>query len=434
MLRSQRAHLPDASIYHRQQQSVEQEIVRLQTEQMSLEDERSDLADIEAQVEASLRLVPLAEVEDGELRQMTTELLTDRGHYLDDLVADYESCMQTLTETDVTCRRLESAIRAYESYIDEHVLWIRSAKAVDLGFIEKTWNASRAFVSDRQWSRLTEFAVDDAQNHWLLYGLFLIVFCLILGVSGRLRRAIAELGDTAQRQLDSGIPLTLLATGLTIVMATAWPLFLWFVGWRLSYADLTLASALSPPILFCAAALWLVDAFRKLCRRRGVAESFLAWPQSIVRSLHANLLLYVAGGIPLSLIVGVAGRHNDGASSDSIGRLAFVSFCLLLAVMLRRIVRPSGAIIGDLLRSNPNSMMYRLRFLWYPLAVGSPLCLAVLALMGYQYTAEQLMIRLQLTMVLSIVLLITYTMLMQWMLAAKRNLAMKQARAGLCDK
>ncbi len=74
-------------------------------------------------------------------------------------------------------------------------------------------------------------------------------------------------------------------------------------------------------------------------------------------------------------------------------------------------------------------MMYRLRWLWYPLAVGSPLCLAVLALMGYQYTAEQLMIRLQLTLVLSIVLVITYTMLMQWMLAAKRSLAMKQARA-----
>ena len=176
-------------------------------------------------------------------------------------------------------------------------------------------------------------------------------------------------------------------------------------------------------------ALWLVDFFRKLCRKRGVAESFLAWPQSIVRSLHAILLLYVAGGIPLSFIVGVASGLDDGTSADSIGRLAFVSLCLLLAVMLRRMVRPSGAVIGDLLRSNPNSMMYRLRWLWYPLAVGSPLCLAVLALMGYQYTAQQLMIRLQLTLVLSIVLVISYTMLMQWMLAAKRSLAMKQARA-----
>jgi len=429
LLRSQRWHLPAARGYRLQQQAAEEDIVRLQTEQMPLEDDRSDLSDIEAQVEASLSLVPADVAANGELRQMTLELLSDRRHYLDDLLADYDSCLQTLAETDVTCRRLEKTIREYESYIDERVLWIRSATAVDSGFIQKTWESVQLFATHRQWGPLAEFIVLDVQVYWPLYGLVLIAFGLIIGLNRRMRRYVTELGDTAQKQLDSGIPLTLLATALTVVMATAWPMLLWFVGLRLSYADLNLASALSLAFLLCAAALWLVDSFRKLCRKRGVAESFLAWPQSIVRSLHANLLLYVAGGIPLSFIVGTASRLDDGTSTDSIGRLAFVSFCLLLAVMLRRIVRPSGAIIGDLLRSNPNSMMYRMRWLWYPLAVGSPLCLAVLALMGYQYTAEQLMIRLQLTLVLSIVLVITYTMLMQWMLAAKRSLAMKQARA-----
>ncbi|MEJ7591789.1 MAG: mechanosensitive ion channel domain-containing protein [Planctomycetaceae bacterium] len=429
LLRSQRSHLPAARGYRRQQQTAEQDIVRLPTEQMPLEDERSDLGDIEAQVEASLGLTSADAAANGQLREMTVELLSDRRHYLDDLLADYDSCLQTLAETDVTCRRLETTIREYESYIDERVLWIRSATAIDSGFIQKTWESVQSFATHRQWRPLARFMVQDAQVYRPLYGLILMAFGLIIGLSRRMRRFVAELGDTAQQQLDSGIPLTLLATILTVVMATAWPMLLWFVGSRLSYADMNLASALSLAFLFCAAALWLVDSFRKLCRKRGVAESFLAWPKSIVRSLHANLLLYVAGGIPLSFIVGTASRLDDGTSTDSVGRLAFVSFCLLLAVMLRRIVRPSGAIIGDLLRSSPNSMMYRLRWLWYPPAVGSPLCLAVLALMGYQYTAEQLMIRLQLTLVLSIVLLITYTMLMQWMLAAKLRLATKQARA-----
>ena len=429
LLRSQRSHLPAARGYRRQQQAAEQDIVRLQTEQMPLEDERSDLGDMEAQVEASLSLISANDAVNDELRQMTVELLSDRRQYLDDLLADYDSCLQTLAETDVTCRRLETTICDYESYIDERVLWIRSASAVDSGLIQKTWASVQSFATHRQWRPLVKFMVHDARVYWPLYGLFLIAFGLIIGLSRRMRRFVAELGDTAQKQLDSGIPLTLLATALTVVMATAWPMLLWFVGSRLSYADMNLASALSLAFQLCATALWLVDSFRKLCRKRGVAESFLGWPQSIVRSLHANLLLYVAGGIPLSFIVGTASRLDDGTSTDSVGRLAFVSFCLLLAVMLRRIVRPSGAIIGDLLRSSPDSMMYRLRWLWYPLAVGSPLCHAVLALMGYQYTAEQLMIRLQLTLVLSIVLLIIYTMLMQWMLAAKRSLAMKQARA-----
>ncbi len=429
LLRNQRSHLPKPADYRRQQITAEQDIVRLQTEQMPLEDERNDLSDIESQVENSLSLVSAGDAENGELRQMTLELLTDRRQYLDDLLADYDSCLLTLGETDVTCRRLETTIYEYQSYIDERVLWIRSAAAVDPGLIGRMLDAIRMFTSHRQWNAVWNFVIDDVLTYWPLYGMLLSGFAAIVILSRRMRQTVAALGADAQKQMGSGTQLMLLATGLTIIMAAAWPMVLWFAGWRLSFADLNLASALSVAFKFCAAALWLVDSCRKLCRSRGVAESFLEWPQPIVRSLHSNLLLYVAGGIPLSFIVGVASRLDEGMSADSVGRLAFVSLCLLMAVMLRRIVRPSGAVIGDLLRSNANSMMYRLRWVWYPFAIGSPLCLAALALMGYQYTAEQLMIRLQLTFVLSMVLVITYTMLMQWMLAAKRSLAMKQARA-----
>ncbi|MBC7965695.1 MAG: hypothetical protein H7Z17_07180, partial [Fuerstia sp.] len=102
LLRSQRSHLPAARSFRRQQQAAEQDIVRLQTEQMPLEDERSDLGDIETQVEASLKLISVDNAANGELRQMTLEMLSDRRQYLDDLLADYDSCLQTLAETDVT--------------------------------------------------------------------------------------------------------------------------------------------------------------------------------------------------------------------------------------------------------------------------------------------------------------------------------------------
>lgn len=429
LLRSQRAHLPEAAEYHRRQIEAEQDIVRLQSEQMPLEDERNDLGDIQAQADLTLSMNGSGGADDAQMREMTVELLTDRREYLDDLLADYDSCLLTLSETDVACRRLETMIREYESYIDERVLWIRSAPAIGFDFPSRMWDSAQSFVSHRQWAPLARFVVADMQTGWPLYGLFAAGFGLILGLNYRGRRIVAQLGETSQKQMDSGIPLTLLATALTTLMSSGWPALLCFVGWRISRAGMDLASALAVAFYFCAGALWLVDTFRTMCRRRGVADSFLGWEPAVVRNLHANLLLYVAGGIPLSFIVGTAGHLDEGTSADSVGRLAFISFCLLLAVMLWRIVRPTGPVIGNVLRASPNSLMYRLRWLWYPMAVGSPLCLAVLACLGYQYTAEQLMIRLQLTLVLSIVILITYSMLMQWMLTAKRNLAMKQARA-----
>jgi len=429
LLRSQRAQLPDPDDYRRRQLDAEVDIVRLQTEQMPLQDERNELGDIEARVESTLREPASGNAVDSELRQMSFELLTDRRQYLDDLLADYSTCLQTLGETDVACRRLETIIRDYETYIDERVLWIRSAPAVEFGFLQRTLTTAQSFVAHREWRSLWTFMINDAQEYWPLYSIFLVGIGLIFGLTHRARKFITHLGETAEKQLDAGIPLALLATGLTVILASAWPTLLWFLGWRLSGAGLHLSSALSSALTFCAAAVWIVDSFRTLCRKNGVTISFLAWPRTIVRSLHANLLLYLCAGVPLSFIVVAAGKLDEGSSADSVGRLAFVVFCLLLAVILRRMVRPTGPVIGDLLRSNPNSLMFRLRWLWYPLAVGSPLSLALLALMGYQYTAEQLMLRLQLTLGLSFLLVMIYTMVMQWMLAARRSLALKQARA-----
>ena len=428
LLRNQRIHLPDVSTYRLQQYSAEQDIIRLQTEQMQLEDERSDLGDIQSQVDETLELIAPNESASPELRQMTLELLSDRRKYLDNLIADYESCVQTLSETDSACRRLESMVVDYERYIDERIFWIRSAPAVEPAFFARSFRMLQAILLHKEWGPLTEFLFADAQSNLLLYGLCTVGFLTFLALRRKARKLISQLAEMSSKQIDAGIRLTLFATVLATVMAAILPLLMWFVSWRISQSELNLAVSFSHAMSYSAGAFWIVNTFRQMCRRNGVAELFLEWPQSIVRNVHSNLLIYLTGGIPLSILVIATGSLDGGVGSDSAGRLAFLCLCLLLAITLRRVVRPTIPAISDLLRSSPASVMYRLRWVWYTVAVGAPLSLAVLALMGYQYTAEQLMIRIQWTLCLSIVLLIAYTIVMQWMLAAKRSLALKQAR------
>jgi potassium efflux system protein len=429
LLRNQRSHLPDADEFDRRQAEAEVEIVRLQTEQMSLEDDRSELGDIEARVDLELRLNGEDEAMQTRLRQMTLDLLTDRRQYLDDLLADYDACLQTLSEIDVVCRRLQTTIKRYEEYIDERVLWIRSAAPVNSTLIMRTWSDVLSFLSHRQWSPLLGHLYEDAATYWPLYGVCGLLLLLILVLNQQIRRFLLRTGELRNRPLESGIPLALMITALAVVRSSAWPAGLLFAGWRLSLSGLDLALALGHGFDYCAYSLWVVESARVLCRENSVAVKFLEWPVAIARSLRANLLFYIACGIPLCLVVVTTENLGDGSGTESIGRLAFVLFCGLLAFLLRKLVRPSGILLGSLLRSNTNSLMYRIRWIWYPLAVGSPLLLAGLALMGYLYTAEQLMIRLQLTLVLSFVLIFSYSMLMQWMLAARRNLAIRQARA-----
>ncbi len=428
LLRNQRNHLPEVGTYRLKRQAAEQDIIRLQTEQMQMEDERNDLGVIQLQVDETLELIAPDNSAGPELRNMTLELLSDRRKYLDNLIADYESCIQTLSETDSACRRLEVMVLDYERYIDERIFWIRSAPAVTPAFFGSSFRMMQSILEHKDWAPLIGFLFSDAEANIVLYGFFTVGFLTFLALRRKARLLISRLAEVSSKQMDSGIRLTLLATGLAIVMAAILPFLMWFVSWRISYSELDLAISFGHAMSYTAGAFWIVNAFRLMCRRNGVAELFLEWPQSIVRSIHSNLLIYLIGGVPLSILVITTGTLDGGTGSDSAGRLAFLGLCLLLAFTLRRVIRPTIPAIRDLLRSSPNSVMYRLRWIWYPLAVGSPLCLAVLALMGYHYTAEQLMIRIQWTLCLSIVLLIGYTLVMQWMLAAKRNLAVKQAR------
>jgi potassium efflux system protein len=65
----------------------------------------------------------------------------------------------------------------------------------------------------------------------------------------------------------------------------------------------------------------------------------------------------------------------------------------------------------------------------YLLSVISPLGLAVLALMGYQYTAEQLLIRFELTLALAFLLSVVSSVFTRWMMAARRKLASQHAQS-----
>ncbi|MBL8820083.1 MAG: mechanosensitive ion channel [Planctomyces sp.] len=429
LLRSQRTHLPDKASYQRIQERAEQDIVRFQGEQMQLEDDRAALGDLQSQVDETLETVMPGAEQNEPLRQMATELLRDRRQYLDSLLADYNAALQTLGETEIAARRLETLIEQYETHIDERVLWIRSASPVGRELPGQTLIEVQNFLFNEEWPLLTEYLIRDAQSAWPVYLFFMFAIGVLLGLYRRSRRFVSELVTTADKQVDSGIPLILLAMAVTIAMASAWSLLLAFAGWRIGMSELEFAPALRHATNFSAIALWLVNSFRTMCRKQGIAEIFLKWPESVVRSLHVNLLIYIVVGLPLSFMIVAAERLNEGLAADTVGRMAFILLCILQIWTLRRIVRPDGPVLGDLLRSRPTSLMYRLRWGWYSAAVGAPIILAILSMVGYQYTAEQLMIRVQLTLCLSIVIAIAYSMVMQWMLAARRQLAMKNARA-----
>jgi potassium efflux system protein len=429
LLRSEKNQIPDRGVFQRRFGSVEADIVRLQSEQMQLEDERAMLGDIESQIDLTLGQIRPGAAQQPELREMTQELLQDQRQYLDNLLADYDACLQTLGELDISVRSLESTAASFREYVDERVLWIRSSQPVSTRILSETWQSIRQFWSSEDWPRMLLFLMDDLSDQWTVYLLAILILAGLAALQSHLRAFSAALIGERQRRGASALVTMLITMSVTLLTACMWPILPGFAAWRLEQCDAALAVSLQRGFWYWGSALLVLDFFRRLCRRGGVAEVCLEWPAEVCRSLQGGLQTYILLGLPLGFIVVVADELGDGVSAESLGRLAFLIRCALLLLLLRPLLDPSGQVLRDLLRSTPDSWVFRLRWVWYTLAIAAPILLAILALVGYQYTARELMLRLQMTLVMAAVFTIAWTMLMKWLLEARRNLAISQARA-----
>ncbi|MEQ9407673.1 MAG: mechanosensitive ion channel [Fuerstiella sp.] len=431
LLRNQRNHLPPDGPYREHRRHAESEMARLQLEQMPLEDQRDDLGDTVALAETIV-----ARIDDPGLRNdvdisaMTLSLLNDRKKYLDDLLADYDACIKELAELDVRSRKLVETTSAYRTYIDERVLWIRSAGLVGLDTPRQALTGLGDIARPDRWYQMGQTLVADVMRMPLLTSLIVFALLCLLALRSRMRTWIRTLIENARRESVVGALTTVSAILLTLAVASVWPLVLWLTGRQLASEPTDeFGMAVGESLKTTSLMFWSIEILRQICGAGGIAAQHLKWPVLSVRSLHANLLTLMTFGLPLAFGVCLAERWQDGAWAGSLGRILFVSGMLLVAAFTKRVLRPEGRVLSEVLQQHHDGWLYRARRVWYPMAVAVPLLLAGMAIAGYQFTAQQLLFRVELTCWLLIGLLITFSLTMRWLITARRKLALEQARA-----
>lgn len=427
-LRHQRESLGNSAAYTRLRKKIEEQFMLVQEEELNYQVSRGKLADLETEVETFMRSMGAYTSDAEEVEATTLELLTDRREYLTTVLADYDKYLQLLAELDVQYRRMEVLTDEVDNWTSERILWVRSTDLFSPSTARNAVGSLWTLLSSQDWRALAGFLAADVQDEfgwWLLCGVLIL---LLFSQQGRAQKWITEFGAVNARRLDAGIPLTLASTGITIIRSATWPILIFFIAWRLNYLELQLATALHKALQITALTLWIVETSRVLCRQSGVAVLFIGWKAEVARCLQKNLALYISVALPvLSLLILTS--HLGDSLHESVGRIVLVIYCILLSLILRRVLHPTSPALKELLVENADSLLCRLRWCWYIPAVFAPVALAVLCLLGYQYTAEQLLIRYQLNLTLAFIFAFAYSTVMQWVLAARRNLVISQARA-----
>ena len=435
LMRIRRAALPDVGDHQRAIRARQPIIRGVQAELFDLEDERAATANYEKHVETKLAEIrPSAgHIPEAELEAAVRDYLTKHRDHLDTAIRNHYDCLKTLVDLDEAEHKLIHAVEEYSGYIDERVLWIRSADPIQLGNIRMAGGAVKRLLSPdgpRGWVEIGASLKTDFGRRPELHLAVAFVFVAWLFAQRRLRNWLTRTGKLAASSTHYEILPTLKALVLTLLIAGLWPSLFWYVSWRLvSSPDATeFGRAVASGLAHMARWFLPLEFFRQLCRAKGVADAHFDWPPGVLRILRRHLRWFVLAGLPLAFTVPVVESLGLEKWQASLGRMSFIAMMLLGAIFVQWVLRPAGGLFRHLLASGYQGWFYRFRHVWYVLGLAMPLSLAVLAGVGYFYTAHQLAARLRETVHFLLALVVLGAILSRWVLVVRRRLAIQRAR------
>jgi potassium efflux system protein len=427
VLYEQQRELPNPGMFRKQTRERERMITAAGLRLIQYEEDREELGSVADYINSLTAGLAPEEVRNirGELEQ----LASNRKTLLNQAITLNQAYLRALGEVEFAQRQLFNTVNDYDSFISENLLWIRSAKAPDMGTLREIPGQFMLLLSPRQWMETADLLGARAMHSPFSFLLPMAFAGIILLRSVKLRDLLRATGNQIGKPRTDKFRYTFQALLLTLLLATPWPLFLGVSGWQLGEAlDATdLAKALSHALLWVAPALFYLQIFRILCTPGGLADAHFRWPEQSLTMLRRQLARLIFTLLPAVLLAVLTLNLNALPSGAGIERLAFVLVLATLALFFYRLFSPGQGALQPYMARKPTSLFARLRHLWLVMSLAVPVALAVLAIAGYHYTAGILTGSLIETMWLILMLVIVHQMVVRWLLLTRRRLAFKAA-------
>lgn len=430
-LRKVHANLPKERRLRRSIREIRDEVGDVQAHIIELEDQRSALRDSESMVESRLAGLDASTTESERrlVRRLAHELLTDQKNYLDELIRDYGVYFTELVDLDVSQRKLLGETQLLARYIEEKILWIRSANFVLPKDVPTAGQAIAWLVDPKGWAATGRSIVGTVKANPERSTIFALLVALILGIYLRLRQYLPKIVARSADISTASPANVLIALAINFASAATIPAVLWFLAWLLAtpYETSEFAKAIAMGLRSTAIIYFTIEFLRQLNRDGGVGARIFKWRKGIRQPLIETLTWLQWIIIPSAFFAGVMDFQSNEAFRNSLGRFAFVVPMIALAVVAYRMAKPEGSLMTRLTSTDNHKWIYKLRYAIYGLAMGIPGALAIASLLGYYYTAYYLSWRIIETLWLLLALLLFDAISHYWLNLRIKQRAMEQA-------
>ena len=430
LLLKKRGELPDLRDHRRQIKKRQPEISRAQFELLQLEEQRADLADLEAAVDEVMEKVEpsLSERKREDIRAEARKLLETRRQLLDSLIGDYNTYFSKLIDLDLKQQDLVDQAEQYANYINERILWVQSTSAIGAETFKSSWEAGAWLVTPAHWTEILQTLVKDFRSNPGLSAAATLLLILLVIYHYKARSHLGAIGDRVRKARTDNFIYTIEALLITAAAASAWPAVLGYLGWRLgSYLGAPESvQAVAAGLRQTAGAFFVLEFIRTSCWPSGLADYHFRARDKSLQAVRRHLPWLMLVVLPAVFVTATLGWQSEQVRAETFGRFAFMAGMLAVSAFVLVVLRPTGPAMEQALNRYRESVLYRLRYVWYFVAVAFPLSLVVLAAFGYYYTAQELEARLQWTVLLALGAWLFNGLVVRWLMIARRRLAIQK--------
>ena len=434
-LRDELARLPevDPELNDRLSDAVGQ----AQFELINIEDELAEFGDVQSAIarfrrELSTDDQPLS----PRLDQQIESIVTNYHDMLVSLRDENRRYIDEALDLVTTRETLATTTEAFRTYIEERILWTRSVQGPAVPSVQDlthgvVWLLGGEVGLADQHTPIGTKWLEALGDLWppnpLVFPLAL-AFLVSLWARRRAAKGLKTVAAQVRKFATDRFSLTLAALPYTVLMAVPLPLSMVLAGLLLEGTGPSVSSAVGAALLDASTLAFGLEFVRRAARNDGLAEAHFRWRRESLSHLWRLVFLLEMTLIPLAVIAFAYAEQPETSLNDGVGRLAFIASQLLIAAFLAWLLAPWQAFVRPYRTKHAGGLVNQTRWLWYPLLVAVPVAFAVLAALGYYYTAAKLDQRLQLTLWLLVVILVGYSMVLRWLFIERRRLLVKRAQ------
>ena len=351
-----------------------------------------------------------------------------REKLIEETTQTQNEALQTKLSIDTQKRQLQQEIIRFNSFVDRHLFWTRSARALSLEELKVAPKTLQWITSLDNWRAISLQMLRTATSRPLSSLALAFLLAAIWYVRPSFRRTIESEGKSANR-FSATFRSTLNSLAATAGASTAWPSLFGFFGF-LCVATSTgnpfvkgLGYAFSVTALFIASRTFL----KEICRADGLGPAHFGWSEEIRLRLRLHLRWYTLfGGIAIFILV-LYHEHPDTMIQAFTTRMSSTALFIITAMFHHCILGSRSPVFPELVRVNPESLIYRWRKVLWVIAVIGPLLFGLMSLAGYLETTNRLGRSLQSSFFLLVFVVVLLGLLSRWLTLYRRDIARNNA-------